>query len=237
MRGFQWNLVGNVLVVLSLIAKTWSLCSNQCSGHGMCSGTTEDATCTCEYGYAGDSCEMRLCPWGHDPLSEGQSSRAIRVTTSAVTGALEGYWTLSFQGETVQIDANAKNVDGKMCSEAVSELPSIESAICIRGEIDSHLGTTYTITIKQWPLYPKINNIDTYNRNPLVEAFSCSMQQVQGTAFGPSCGIEAVVGGVEEEKGIVRDYVECSRRGTCDRETGTCQCFLGFKGLACEGML
>ncbi len=225
------------MVVLSLIAKTWSLCSNQCSGHGMCSGTTEDATCTCEYGYAGDSCEIRLCPWGYDPLSEGQSSRAIRVTTSAVTGALEGYWTLSFQGETVQIDANAKKVDGKMCSEAVSELPSIESAICIRGEIDSHLGTTYTITIKQWPLYPKINNIDTYNENPLVEAFSCSMQQVQGTAFGPFCGIEAVVGGVEEEKGIVRDYVECSRRGTCDRETGICQCFLGFKGLVCEGML
>ncbi len=127
-------------------------------------------------------------------------------------------------------------MDGKRCSEAVSELPNIESATCIRGDIDSLLGTTYTITIKEWPLHPKINNIYTHNRNPPVEEFSCSMQQVQGTAFNPSCGIEDVVGGVEEEKGIVRDYVECSRRGTCNRETGICQCVLGFEGFACEGM-
>jgi hypothetical protein len=35
----------------------------------------------------------------------------------------------------------------------------------------------------------------------------------------------------------VLSYVEsdeCSKRGKCDRETGQCECFAGFKGLACE---
>ncbi len=236
MRGFQWNLIGKGLVVLSFTIKTWSLCPNWCSQHGICSGTTEDATCTCEYGYVGDGCEVRLCPWGYDSLSEGQNSRVIRVTTTAVAGELEGLWALSFQGETVEIDANANKVDGKMCSAAVSELPNIESATCIRGDIDSHLGTTYTITIQEWPLHPKINNIYTHDGNPPVEAFSCSMSQVHGAAYNPSCEIDDVVGGAGEEKDNVRHYVECSRRGTCNREIGTCECFLGFKGLACEDM-
>jgi len=30
------------------------------------------------------------------------------------------------------------------------------------------------------------------------------------------------------------NLAECSARGTCDRSTGTCQCFAGFTGLACN---
>jgi len=31
-------------------------------------------------------------------------------------------------------------------------------------------------------------------------------------------------------------YVECSRRGTCDYKTGTCKCFQGSWGAACENI-
>jgi len=31
-------------------------------------------------------------------------------------------------------------------------------------------------------------------------------------------------------------HVECSRRGTCDRGTGACECFPGYYGAACENM-
>ena len=29
-------------------------------------------------------------------------------------------------------------------------------------------------------------------------------------------------------------YMECSNKGTCDRETGTCECFPGYDGAACQ---
>ncbi len=30
------------------------------------------------------------------------------------------------------------------------------------------------------------------------------------------------------------DYFECSNKGTCDRATGTCQCYDGYEGVACQ---
>lgn len=32
----------------------------------------------------------------------------------------------------------------------------------------------------------------------------------------------------------VHPYVECSNKGTCDREVGVCTCYENYEGLACE---
>jgi EGF-like domain len=32
-------------------------------------------------------------------------------------------------------------------------------------------------------------------------------------------------------------HVECANRGTCDYSTGTCNCFTGYAGSACEQKL
>ena len=29
-------------------------------------------------------------------------------------------------------------------------------------------------------------------------------------------------------------YVECSNKGDCDRNTGTCKCYSNYEGIACE---
>jgi len=31
-------------------------------------------------------------------------------------------------------------------------------------------------------------------------------------------------------------YVECSNKGICDRQTGMCDCFIGYDGIACQRM-
>merc|ERR1719163_1208585 len=39
------------------------------------------------------------------------------------------------------------------------------------------------------------------------------------------------------ELGGMHDYTECSSKGSCNRDTGTCDCYEGFTGLACSRQL
>lgn len=56
---------------------------------------------------------------------------------------------------------------------------------------------------------------------------------------GPDCSLRACpmdvawVGGVEN-KNDLHPYAECSNKGICDRKTGTCECFPGYEGVACQ---
>lgn len=55
---------------------------------------------------------------------------------------------------------------------------------------------------------------------------------------GPDCSLRTCpkdkswVGEIVD--GDPHPLVECSNKGTCDRTTGTCQCFPGYDGIACQ---
>lgn len=43
-------------------------------------------------------------------------------------------------------------------------------------------------------------------------------------------------GAYSDNTAKAHDIRECSERGSCDRETGLCVCYEGFRGSACENM-
>jgi hypothetical protein len=221
------------LLLVSFLVEIWAKCPNWCSQHGICTGPNDDAICICEMGYEGADCGTRLCPKGDDPLTKSQVSRAIRITTTAVTGELGGKWTFTFDGESVEFGADASLVDGPACARLVAELPNVESATCERGAIDDHKGASYTVSFDAWPLRPWQNNVFSHNGNPSLSSFSCSMDQVEGGSYNPGCFISDVAGGSGQDEFVV-EYAECSQHGTCDRESAICRCNLGFKGDACD---
>lgn len=56
---------------------------------------------------------------------------------------------------------------------------------------------------------------------------------------GPDCSLRtcpkdfAWVGGIINANNA-HPWVECSNKGSCDRKAGTCQCFPGYDGVACQ---
>lgn len=56
---------------------------------------------------------------------------------------------------------------------------------------------------------------------------------------GPDCSLRtcpkdyAWVGSVVGSNDL-HPWVECSNKGTCDRKSGTCECFTGYEGIACQ---
>jgi hypothetical protein len=52
------------------------------------------------------------------------------------------------------------------------------------------------------------------------------------------CALISVSGiawiGYVQKANDVHPIMECSNKGVCDRETGTCECFPNFEGIACE---
>ena len=49
-----------------------------------------------------------------------------------------------------------------------------------------------------------------------------------GTCASPACAV------TDSVATNTREYISCSGRGLCDRDEGTCHCFTGFKGAACD---
>ncbi|CAM9302579.1 unnamed protein product [Ectocarpus fasciculatus] len=203
-------------------------CPNWCSQHGICTGPGDDAFCICEMGFQGDDCGTRLCPKGDDPLTTDQADRVLLLRTTAEEGPISGELTVTFNGESTTLNADARQTGDLECASALQMLPNIDRVGCQRGAVSEFGGTDYVISLQRFPTTPWENNLYGHSGNPALEAFSCNMSSEADSGISPSCELIDVV--TEN----VKEYMECSGHGRCERETGRCECTFGFGGEACD---
>jgi len=220
-------------------------CDNDCSGHGTCQtiGTTSTAyagwdktkiqSCTCDPGWEGIDCSARKCPKGDDPVSThtGGTAQDHEIQTITISGTRNSgeKFTLSytdFRGETWKthpIDAVAPTViEVKQALEALpnNAIPSVTVTL----DTTCASGSNCVFTVN-------FDHAANSGDQPMLvkDTTGCDTDGCQPRFVGGSGSVVVA----ESQKGTT-EFAVCSNRGTCDVQTGKCECAQGYAGQRCE---
>jgi hypothetical protein len=145
--------------------------------------------CVCFPGYTGPACEMRMCPKGVDPLTTALSQRTIRITTTAASGTMSGYFRFYFNNYYFDFPAHGSDWDQITCQQLVQSMSNVAEARCIfvggvgvRGQI------TFDVEFRRFPTRPVDNNIFYHDGNPPLSSFNCVAANVTG-ATSVACAV------------------------------------------------
>ncbi len=184
--------------------------------------------CVCDPHYSGADCSLRPCPRGDDPWTVDQNDRVIIITTAADAGTeMTGSFTFTFMGESVEFPADAGSVTD--CDNFFETHLAIQDIDCTITSVDEDTkGGTWTISFIEFENPPFENNIYSHNGNPGLEMFTCTADSVT-TGTNPTCVITD-----DGASTNIKEFDLCSNRGVCDLAIGTCKCFIGSDGAACQ---
>lgn len=171
----------------------------------------------CSLGFTGEHCEVAHCPRGDDSETTGQKARAIQLLVTQSNVAKKGMLVLSFLNDSVALPA-PPGLTSATCKRAVDSLRGVNRALCVQ---QSPL--SYEIRFLDWSPEPFDATVPHLG-DPPIASFSCD-----GSAAGVRCELRDVVAGP-----VVREHIECSNHGVCNRNTGACSCAAGWYGIACE---
>jgi len=172
--------------------------------------------CLCDDGWQGYDCSLRRCPYGDDPdtpytwvrwntknrrnVYKDQVNEVQAMTCTASAG---GFY-LSFRGS--QTARLTHDVTNDQLEAALEALPTIEDVKVVipanpDGPVCTAAGETSWIEFRQ----PTAD----------VPMIQYALDGVTDINF-------------DERYAGTKEYSECSGRGLCDRDTGTCHCFNGY---------
>jgi len=189
--------------------------------------------CSCDRGYEGFDCSLRRCPHGDDPETscDDELGADIQTFTCSQTASSTAYFALTFEDQlggsyhtrSIKFDpaatdeANAESVQDALEALPNFAIPSVE--VDFSGLDFAVTFVDPTNTGQQSLLGFTVNNDCESGQQPKL-----------GSNNDYSCDVTRNLLTVEDYK----ESVECSNRGTCDRDTGICTCFSGYYGLACD---
>jgi len=200
----------------------------ECSGAGLCNRETGD--CECFDGYGGEACSRTVCPSdcsGHgicvsmetliDEAADEYSTEHALFEASAATDIV-GWSTASmkkYNGWDKRKEFGCKcdaGFRGPDCSQ--QECPSYLDPMkgCGGGACNFVTGGSWS-AIVPYDVSTATTSVDSGSGATVVKYSKCA-----NTATGCSTA----------------EQRDCSGRGICDYDSGSCNCFSGFYGEACE---
>lgn len=220
------------VAILATLSLTEAYCPNGCSGHGTC-GANDKCTCytqkndnaaagalgdfsgatgatytdVADAAWTGADCSFRTCP-----MREAWAS-VPKETNGGHTRA-----ECSNKGECDRKTGECKcfpNYEGDACERTTCPNDCSGRGICVTAkQLASEAGKIYEAP---WDALKQQGCIcDIGSRGP-----DCSLRECPSDAD--------IMGGYGAHQG--RD---CSGRGICDYESGTCTCFSGYYGAKCQ---
>ena len=184
----------------------------ECSSAGICDRATGE--CQCFDGYTGAACQRRTCP-GNPPCSgRGRCYDMWRLATMYEAHPLRNSTSSDHTYYAQEVDGDtwdAKSVMGCLCDSSWAVgLGAGETQLA---EFFGPACQFRRCPSGDDPTSSLIDETDCYNKNQL------SNVTTELGAEGNLC------------------HHDCSGRGTCDYNTGTCTCFPGVKGANCGTLL
>jgi len=188
--------------------------------------------CRCDRGYSGSDCSRRTCAHGDDVLTTCQELGTSDVQYVHLEGggnpeAFVLQFSDHFGGEYVtQAIPNLGSATAGAIQDALESLPNFAiPSVQVSSHPDPAKGSmTWEITFSD-PATPGMQKL------------------IQCEALAQSCAAGAqpkyapTVGPCETGRIHQREYTEnvaCGNRGLCDGQSGSCECFDGHTGEACE---
>jgi hypothetical protein len=213
--------------------------------------------CECDRGFEGADCSMRICPHGDDVLTTcaADSNYDIQVITFSDTNddfatqmaadAAPLYYTLSFedhfggQYKTRPISLNDVENQNALDAQAALEglpnsaIPSVQ--ITSVNDLIGSSQVTLSISFTDPATTGKQNSLAA---NIVYDADVCTEggQTPYMTNLAAYDTVEVSVHhqALTDAESSYEENVPCGNRGICDASVGTCECFEGHTGEACE---
>ena len=208
-----------VAVVAAALAGASARCPNLCSGHGKC---LADDTCDCfsyldagntqRDSWTGPDCSLRVCPlgnaWSSSASADQTAHPAVECSNAGTCDRKTGVCVCNtgYVGDACQRTS---------CPNDCSSHGRCRSQSDLAASYATDFAASYTYA-SAWDA---------------TKHYACDCDYGY---VGHDCSKRQCMSGTDPEGGAGNTVGrECSGRGTCDYESGVCNCYSGFFGQAC----